>query len=93
LEVEVAVMRIVIALAISLIACTKQNPNLCCIDEADCANVGLEEVKGCDDGLLCRGNQCIAELCDASAECDGDAPYCSSAGTCQQTCSEDVECP
>ena len=37
-------MRIILVLAICLIACTKQNPNLCCIDEADCANVGLDEV-------------------------------------------------
>lgn len=88
-------MRIVLALAISLIACTKQNPNLCCIDEADCANVGLEETKGCDDGLLCRGNQCIAEVCATSDECDAAAPYCIAPpeGRCQPSCSEDSECP
>ncbi len=88
-------MRIVLALAISLIACTKQNPNLCCIDEADCANVGLSDPLGCDDGLLCRGNQCIAEVCANSMECDADAPFCTGAsdGRCQQTCAEDGQCP
>ncbi len=87
-------MRIVLALAITLIACTKQNPNLCCVDEADCANVGLEETKGCDDGLLCRGNQCIAEVCASSAECDADAPFCVFVpdGRCQMTCTEDAQC-
>jgi hypothetical protein len=88
-------MRIVLALAITLIACTKQNPNLCCVDEADCANVGLEETRGCDDGLLCRGNQCIAEVCASSAECDADAPYCVFVpdGRCQPACTEDAQCP
>ena len=88
-------MRIILVLAICLIACTKQNPNLCCIDEADCANVGLDDVKGCGDGLLCRGNQCIAEVCESSAECDADAPYCVAPpdGRCQQDCTSDEECP
>ncbi len=88
-------MRIVIVLALSLIACTKKNPDLCCIDEADCANVGLTEVQGCGDGLLCRGNQCIAEVCSSSAECDADAPYCVNVpdGRCQQTCDDDSQCP
>ncbi len=89
-------MRIVLITAVVFsFACTKQNPNLCCIDEADCANVGLEEVKGCSDGLLCRGNQCIAEVCASSAECDADAPYCVAPpdGRCQMACTDDAECP
>jgi hypothetical protein len=92
-------MRITSCLLVGLFtfvtACTKQNPNLCCVDEADCAAVGLSDVTGCDDGLLCRGNQCIAEVCESSAECDADAPYCQSApdGRCQPTCTDDSQCP
>jgi hypothetical protein len=89
-------MRIVLLIvAITLIACTKPNPNLCCVDASDCATVGLEEVKGCDDGLLCRGNQCIAEVCETSAECDADAPYCVLIpdGRCQEACTDDIQCP
>ena len=82
-------------LLLFVVGCTKQNPNLCCTDEVDCTNVGLEEVKGCSDGLLCRGNQCIAEVCASSAECDADAPFCrlEPDGRCQQTCTEDNQCP
>lgn len=89
-------MRIILSLAITLlVACTKQNPDLCCVDEADCANVGLTEPLGCSDGLLCRGNQCIAEVCAASSECDSAAPYCVDPpdGRCQMQCTDDTQCP
>ncbi len=88
-------MRIILVLAISLIACTKKNPDLCCVDEADCASVGLDEVQGCGGGLLCRGNQCIAEVCTSSVECDADAPYCVAEpdGRCQMQCSDSSQCP
>ncbi|HEU0029524.1 MAG TPA: right-handed parallel beta-helix repeat-containing protein [Kofleriaceae bacterium] len=75
--------------------CTKPNPNLCCTDEADCASAGLAVGTSCDDGLVCRGNQCIAELCASSAECEASAPYCviNGDGRCQEACTADSECP
>lgn len=72
--------------------CTKQNPNLCCTDEADCAAQGLSNDSQCADGLLCRGNQCIAVSCSASSECDASAPYCVNA-SCSEACVGDEQCP
>ncbi len=72
--------------------CTKQNPNLCCTDEADCAAQGLSSDAQCADGLLCRGNQCIAVTCTASNECDASAPYCVDS-SCSEGCTEDTQCP
>src|SRR4051794_4376571 len=95
LEVEAVVMRAVICLALALVGCSKKNPNLCCIDEADCASVGLSDVTSCEEKLVCRGNQCIAEVCEVSAECEAAAPYCVGApdGRCADTCSDDDQCP
>lgn len=72
---------------------TRKNPALCCNDAADCASVGLTEASECGDGLLCRGNQCVAESCTSSSECEGGAPFCSAAGLCAPTCDEDSQCP
>lgn len=46
----------------------------------------------CGSGLVCRGNQCIAEGCTASAECDAAAPYCDGL-SCGEPCTADTECP
>jgi hypothetical protein len=74
------------------VACTKPNPNICCVDEADCAAHGLDEVAPCAPGLLCRGNQCIAEACGSGVDCDASAPYCHD-GRCQESCAADLDCP
>ena len=73
-------------------ACSKTNPAVCCTTASDCAAVGLKDPKGCSDGLLCRGNQCIAETCATSADCDASAPYCAS-GSCEMMCMDDSQCP
>src|SRR4051794_8494575 len=59
-----------LVLVVGLFACTKPNPNRCCNDEADCMAAGLAVGSTCSDGLLCRGNQCIAVSCSTSAECE-----------------------
>ena len=73
-------------------ACTKPNPNRCCVDAADCQANNIPVGSTCPDGLLCRGNQCVAETCSTAAECDPSTPYCV-AGMCDASCSDDTECP
>jgi hypothetical protein len=94
-KVEGLLMRLSLFVFAVVAACTSKNPNLCCIDEADCATVGLDTVQGCDTGLVCRGNQCIAEICQSSGECEASAPYCIAPpdGRCQEACTVDSECP
>src|SRR5690606_781182 len=79
-------------LLVVLLGCTKPNPNRCCTDEADCQATGIPVGSTCDDGLLCRGHQCIAITCEAVAECDASAPYCV-AGACAEACGDDSHCP
>lgn len=85
-------MRSIVLAVLVLAACTKPNPNVCCTDEADCNAKGIPLGSQCEDGLLCRGNQCIAQPCGSSAECDSSAPYCV-ADTCGESCNEDAQCP
>lgn len=82
---------LVIILA-AVVGCTKPNPNLCCTSEADCAAQGLSNDAQCGDGLLCRGNQCIAVTCSASNDCDASAPYCVDS-SCAEACTGDEQCP
>jgi hypothetical protein len=83
---------LLLALAVIVLGCTKPNPNVCCTDEADCAAKGIPVGSICEQGLVCRGNQCISEPCSQSSDCDAAAPYCV-AELCAEQCSEDSHCP
>ncbi|HVZ22536.1 MAG TPA: choice-of-anchor Q domain-containing protein [Vicinamibacterales bacterium] len=86
-------MKVIVSMvAVLWLGCTKPNPNRCCIDEADCKANDIPVGSTCSDGLVCKGNQCIAETCATSAECDSTDPYCSM-GACTSSCSGDSECP
>ena len=76
-----------------LTGCSKPNPNRCCVDEADCTANHIPVGSTCNDGLVCRGNQCIAEVCSTTAECDPAAPYCASNGLCGPSCESSSQCP
>jgi hypothetical protein len=92
MTVESKYMRaLIISLAV-LVSCTRPNPNRCCTDEADCTAKDIPIGSMCSDGLVCRGNQCIAQPCTSSTQCDAAAPYCI-AELCSETCGEDAECP
>src|SRR5688572_31757137 len=74
-------MRIILAFLV-LAACSKPNPGICSEDDP------------CDEGLVCRGNQCIAVACQSSTECDASAPYCiTELERCQELCTADSQCP
>jgi hypothetical protein len=83
---------LVVATVVAMGCGTKKNPEACCVDEADCAGVGLPVGSTCDDGLLCRNNRCVELSCSSSASCDLLAPYCAD-GLCQEPCTDDAQCP
>lgn len=72
---------ITLALVLHLAGCTEKNPALCSADSP------------CADGLICRGNQCVAEDCTSAQDCEAGAPFCSASGLCAMTCVSDAECP
>lgn len=86
-------MRIIgLLIALFLLACTKPNPNVCCVDESDCGAKGIPVGSICHEGLVCRGNQCIAQPCSTGSDCDAAAPFCV-AELCAENCVTDNECP
>jgi hypothetical protein len=89
--VDITAMRILIVCAL-LCACTVRNPNACCVSEQDCTTSGLPNGSTCEGQLVCRGNQCIAETCTVSADCESMAPYCN-ASYCSSECADDTQCP
>lgn len=70
-----------LVMVLVLAGCTEKNPNVCSIDT------------DCGDGLVCRGNSCIAESCSTSSECEASAPYCLASMLCAAKCDADNECP
>ncbi len=86
----------VASLLLLSVACTKVNPGVCCVSAEDCAKTGLPTDSTCDPGQVCRGNQCIIQACDVSANCDATASYCVSeagGGRCEEHCTDDNQCP
>src|SRR2546425_860895 len=70
------------------VACTKQNPNVCCNDQADCNAHGIPVGSVCDPGLVCRGNQCIAGTCASTT----DIAYVDAAGSSASDCARVSPC-
>ena len=86
-------MRALIVVVLGLVACsTKPNPNRCCTDTADCEAAGISDVTPCGEDLVCRGHQCIAEVCTSANQCDLSAPFCVD-GSCTAACTADDQCP
>ena len=81
-----------LALVCSGGACTKTNPALCCTDDANCASLGISTDHMCTDGLVCIADQCVAEACASSADCNAQLPFCSDQ-LCEATCENNAQCP
>jgi hypothetical protein len=87
------VKSVFVALLLCAFACgEKRNPDRCCVDEADCAAIGLPNGSNCQPGELCRGNECVEQICSMSSQCDLAAPYCEDSH-CAEMCDGDTSCP
>jgi len=82
---------IALVLATGLAACTKPNPAVCCLDAADCDEVGIPEVRGCSQGLACVEHQCTVPSC-AEAGCGAAAPVCNVTTDVCELCTDSAEC-
>jgi len=72
-------------------ACTRPNPAVCCLDQADCDEVGIGEVRNCADGLACVDHQCEVPSC-AAAGCGAAAPVCNIVTDVCDPCTDSAEC-
>lgn len=70
------VMRLWCWCVVALAACTKPNPEVCCLDAADCASIGVSDPeRTCAEGLACVNNACVVASCSTDG-CTAQAPVC-----------------
>lgn len=84
---------VLVAILASVVACKTANPNVCCVTDAQCADLGVDEMRPCKAGQACApDNTCVAAECSDSSECvSPDAPVCVN-NLCVASCSVDGEC-
>lgn len=86
-------MRVIILVSLVLFAsaCERANPNVCCATEAQCAAIGVDELRPCGPGQACKDTTCVASECDTSMDCPAENPICV-ANVCVGSCSNDDDC-
>lgn len=77
--------------ALLLAACTRPNPDFCCSSEAECADLGVSELRTCSTGRVCDSNVCRDVQCESAEQCGAEAPYCANQ-VCKATCAGDGDC-
>jgi hypothetical protein len=82
---------LLLAAVLSAVACTKPNPAVCCLDTADCSEVGIGEVRTCAAGLACVDHQCEVPSC-AAAGCAAAAPVCNTTTDVCDPCASVDDC-
>lgn len=74
----------------SLFACTKHNPNVCCVTDPECASIGFEEHADCPSGLVCDNLSCVTPC---EGRCGGTSPFCAADNRTCVECIKDSQCP
>ena len=70
---------------------TRPNPAVCCVSQADCNALGVDEmIRECADGLVCVDHACVAPQCELDLDCDPNNPFCVE-GTCV-ACRDEADC-
>lgn len=84
-------MKLAWMLVVVAAACTRPNPAVCCLDQADCNEVGISEVRDCSAGLACVEHQCVVPSC-AMTGCEVAAPVCNLTTDVCEGCTDSSEC-
>lgn len=82
---------LVLGLGIVSVSCTRPNPAVCCIDQADCQSLGISEIRACADGLACVDHACVAPTCSTEG-CGAAAPVCNTTIDACEGCTDSSEC-
>jgi hypothetical protein len=84
-------MKVYWLLALALVGCTKPNPAVCCLDAADCDEVGLGEIRTCSPGLACVEHQCEVPSCSMTG-CMAGMPVCNITTDVCEGCTDSNQC-
>jgi len=71
---------VLLLVVVSVGACTKRNPNVCCETADECAEVGYDEPVPCELGV-CVSRNCVETGCDGDEDCA--SPELCMQGTCR----------
>lgn len=95
----VGVVIVIVALGGFEVGCTKPNPAVCCVSEADCASIGTSDPeRTCALGLVCADHQCSVPPdgptveCTMDNECSSPTPRCAPDLQCVE-CVDAADCP
>ena len=80
-----------VVLSVAASGCTKPNPAVCCLDQADCSEVGISEVRNCAPGLACVEHQCEVPTCSMTG-CEATAPVCNITTDVCDGCTANTDC-
>lgn len=84
-------MKVYWLLVLGIVGCTKRNPAVCCLDQADCDEAGLSGIRECATGLACVEHECVVPSC-AMAGCEATAPVCNINIDVCEGCSDSSQC-
>lgn len=88
-------MRLLVVVVAGILggACTRPVANVCCTTFEDCSAIGLDQVRGCDEGLVCVQHMCTAQTteCILDNDCGAAKPHCSAEGVCVE-CIDSTQC-
>lgn len=84
-------MKVYVLLVLALFGCTKPNPAVCCLDPADCNEVGLGEVRDCNPGLACVEHLCEIPSCSMTG-CGAASPVCNITTDVCEGCTDSSQC-
>lgn len=59
-------------MSLALTGCTKPNPEVCCTTLDQCSEIGVNDLRTCNDGLVCQDNRCVAAS-DGGVDATSDA--------------------
>ena len=73
--------------------CSKRaNPEVCCVDPADCASIGADEdVRSCPTALTCVDHECVIPECSTQG-CSATEPVCNLATNACEACTGNQDC-
>jgi hypothetical protein len=84
-------MKVYWLLVLALVACTKRNPAVCCLDEADCKAAELDGIRECAAGLACVEHECVVPSCSMMG-CQAATPVCNIKTDVCEGCTDTSHC-
>lgn len=84
-------MRIASLCLVTVVACTKPNPEVCCTTADECSSLGITDERPCEAGHVCKNHECVIASCSTEG-CTATLPVCNLGADVCDGCTETLEC-